>query len=302
MKRATKKSGVTSAAIPAKRVELVAKPGCCEEASIQSHEFYIPCNKPAENFVSYPRDKREYRMCAACTDHNVKNRGAVLLRKYDGPKPVADSTSSHRIKLSETKGGGELAAAVKKAGRDPIAELHSLRTLPVPASLLNEVDCARTFFETLIALTESTLPRLTADMVAANKRSVISLARAYVVLYKLNESVEAFDKAFSALFERYKKELIPAAFEQAGIPSLPLDEGMRVGTSYRTFASIRPDEKERAYAWLRKNYPDIIQPTVNSSTLSSLAKTMQEEDNLELPSDLFNVALVPTTSVTVAKK
>lgn len=214
----------------------------------------------------------------------------------------ATSASSHSVKLSELKGGKKLVEAVKETGRDAIREVQQHRTLPVPASLLNEVDCSRAFFETLIALIDSTLPRLAADMAASNRKSTISLARAYVVLYKLNEKVEEFDKAFSLLFEKYKKELIPAAFEQAGIPSLPLDEGVRVGTSYRTFASIRPEEKVRAYDWLREKYPDVITAVVNSSTLSSLAKSLQEEDNVELPSDLFNVALVPTTSVTVTKK
>lgn len=197
------------------------------------------------------------------------------------------------------------AKAIRDAyikSRDPVREIHQSRTLPVPASLLNEVDSSRALFEILISLTDSYLPRLAADMNAANRKSTIALARAFVVLYKLAESVEVFDKAFTALFERYKKELVPAAFEQAGVPSVPLDEGMRVGTSYRTFASIKPDAKAAAYDWLRKNYPDIITPTVNSSTLSSLAKSIQDEDNKELPEDLFNVALVPTTSVTVTKK
>lgn len=317
MKKATKKAPLQPGADkpnPNLIANLVAKEGCCEEASMMSSSFYIPCNAPAVSVVYSDRDKREYRMCEACAHHNVKNRGAVLRGKYKGPKPTGKTTDAPTTPTGRVPRGPNMqgishatpeAKAIRDAytkPRDPVSEIHQSRTLPVPASLLLEVDSSRALFETLIALTEHYIPRLAADMGAANKKSTISLARAYVVLYKLNEAVEVFDKAFTALFEKFKKEVIPQAFEQAGIPSIPLDEGMRVGTSHRTFASIKPGSKEAAYDWLRANYPDIIQPTVNSSTLSALAKSLQEEDNKELPENLFNVALVPTTSVTVTKK
>lgn len=62
-------------------LDLKAKKGGCEEASILSHNFYIPCNAPAARLVK-TRDPKPYRMCAACADHNVKNRGATDLGKY----------------------------------------------------------------------------------------------------------------------------------------------------------------------------------------------------------------------------
>lgn len=62
-------------------MELKAKPGHCEEASPMSHMFYIPCNQPATNMVK-TRDTEPYRMCASCTSHNVRNRGATDLGPY----------------------------------------------------------------------------------------------------------------------------------------------------------------------------------------------------------------------------
>ena len=62
-------------------IDLKADPGCCEEASIASHEFYIPCNRPAVWMVKN-RDPKPYRMCRECAHHNVKNRGATLLMPY----------------------------------------------------------------------------------------------------------------------------------------------------------------------------------------------------------------------------
>lgn len=66
---------------------LKAKPGCCEEASTLSHNFYIPCNRPATKIIDA---RGEYlRMCDGCADHSVRNRGMKLVRVYDGPAPQA---------------------------------------------------------------------------------------------------------------------------------------------------------------------------------------------------------------------
>jgi hypothetical protein len=54
----------------------VAKEGCCEEASLMSHDAYIPCNAPASKLMFSARDRRVYRMCEACADHNTR-RGMV---------------------------------------------------------------------------------------------------------------------------------------------------------------------------------------------------------------------------------
>lgn len=60
---------------------LSAKPGCCEEASLWSREFYIPCNEPAKYMVKN-RDPKPYRMCDMCADHNVRNRGAKIIGPF----------------------------------------------------------------------------------------------------------------------------------------------------------------------------------------------------------------------------
>lgn len=63
--------------------DLKAKPDCCEEASPMSHNFYIPCNKPAVAMVGWPdRGEGPYRMCPACADHNARNRGASYMGEY----------------------------------------------------------------------------------------------------------------------------------------------------------------------------------------------------------------------------
>lgn len=52
----------------------------CEEASQFSVTEYIPCGQPATAVVWHQRDgKHTYLMCAACADHNVRNRGGKLV-------------------------------------------------------------------------------------------------------------------------------------------------------------------------------------------------------------------------------
>lgn len=65
-------------------MELKAAPNCCEEASMLSHQFYIPCNAPASYIVAFLDAKGEvregpYRMCEPCMDHNTRNRRATLM-------------------------------------------------------------------------------------------------------------------------------------------------------------------------------------------------------------------------------
>lgn len=148
---------------------------------------------------------------------------------------------------------------------------------------------------------ELLVPGLEMQLAAALKAGPVQLARAFVVLHRLNERLLSEDKALKplkALWGDYKNVKVPEAFEQAGVPNVPLDEGFRVGIAIRTVASIVPGKKVEAYAWLEENDArDLIQETVNASTLSAFAK-QKGEKNEDLPADIFNVVLMPNTSVT----
>ena len=147
------------------------------------------------------------------------------------------------------------------------------------------------------------LGRLRKELDKQRKRGAIASARSFVVLHRLKDKFEALDKAFSALYQEFKSQVLPEIFESEGITSLPLAEGYRVGIRHDTRASIRKGMKDAAYAWLRENgLDDLVTETVNSSTLSAAAEFELEEHCREFPEDLFNVVLVPTTSVTVTRK
>ncbi len=181
-----------------------------------------------------------------------------------------------------------------------VKKVHNLRTLPVPNSIIEQLPVTRWLFEALFALVESGLPQLKTELKNAARRDHVSMARAYVALYKFEDCLkEEFIKPFGEIFREYDQKVMPDALESAGVTNVPLTEGIRVQRSQNTRASIREGMRQAAYKWLVDNdHQDIISETVNSSTLSSLARQLMEQDNKELPDGLFNVALVPTMSVT----
>ena len=130
----------------------------------------------------------------------------------------------------------------------------------------------------------------------------VAMARAFVAFHRMRERIDELSKPLSKLFEHYKTVECPQLFEQAGIPNVSLDEGFRVGMSYRFTASIISDKKNEAYNWLTENgLGDLITSTVNAQTLAAAAKALMEEHNRELPSEFFKTAQLPNTSVTSTK-
>lgn len=171
---------------------------------------------------------------------------------------------------------------------------------PLPRSLVATLPAAAEIVKHLAAINKL-VPQLDKQLKASNKKGAIYLAQSFCVFHRLMATIDDCVKPIKGLFETYKVREMPEALESSGVTSIPLDAGYRISVSYSTRASIRPTEKQKAHEWLRENYPDILSETVNASTLSSLARELMEEKNLELPEVLFNVALVPNTSVTATK-
>lgn len=132
----------------------------------------------------------------------------------------------------------------------------------------------------------------------------VQYARAFVVLHHLRAKLDEFDKNYNKVYEVIKKERMPAMLEAVGMTNVPLAEGYRVGVSLNYRASIREGQKDAAHKWLREQgLGDLIQETVNASTLSAAAKALLEDETnpRELDDTIFNCAFMPTTSVTKTK-
>lgn len=183
----------------------------------------------------------------------------------------------------------------------PVQRVHEVRQLPVPNSIIAQLPNTRWWFEVMFSLRESGLPTLDAEIKNAHRREASDVARAFVAMHALNAEFEAVAKAFAVLFKDFKERLMPSVLEGAGMSSMPLTEGLRVGKSEICRASIRADKKQEAYEYLQEHYPDLLSATVNASTLSSHASELINEQNIDLPLDLFNVYWQPTISVTKIK-
>lgn len=173
--------------------------------------------------------------------------------------------------------------------------------IPLPKTIINALPTGAKV-AALIFQIEALLPDLQKELTAANKAGPVQLARAFVVLHRINDRMLSEEKAFKPykeLWSQTKRFTVPACFEQAGVPNVPLSEGFRVGvTKPQIFASVKTGQKAAAFAWLQENGKgDLIQETLNASTLSAFAQELGEK-NEELPENIFSVARLPNTSVT----
>lgn len=175
----------------------------------------------------------------------------------------------------------------------------------LPSSIVAALPVSMKIMEHILAA-EKLFPQLEKELNKAEKAGSIAMARAFVVLHRMRKRIHTEDsnadsvfRPLMTMFNRYNKEVIPHMFEVEGVTNVPLAEGFRVGVSNPFYASIKPDMKTAAYAWLQQNgLADIIQSTVNASTLSAALKVMLEEHNKEAPDEMFTAAYVPATSVT----
>ena len=126
-----------------------------------------------------------------------------------------------------------------------------------------------------------------------------SMARQYLEVRALYDEMEAVNKKIGELKRRMAEEMIPQAFEDAGVTTITLKEGFRVTISAFVRASTR--DMEAGIKWMKKHgHGDIVKETINAQTLGALARTFMEE-NKNLPEDLFNVYVGTNTSITKVK-
>lgn len=105
---------------------LEASPHCCQEASPLSRDAYIPCNAPARRFVFHERDRRVYRMCEACADHNFTNRGALDVGEYPcASDAIAESEAAARNTIEREQSARQ--AITGRAKREAATIIAALR-------------------------------------------------------------------------------------------------------------------------------------------------------------------------------
>lgn len=133
-----------------------------------------------------------------------------------------------------------------------------------------------------------------------DEADVAATARTYIQVKQFYDQLQELVTKIGGIKTKFAQELVPNAFDKSGLSTLNLEEGMRVTITSFVRASMK--DKDRGYGWLRDNGAgDLIQNTVNASTLSAFAKSVMEEGR-ELPEELFTVFIGANTSVTATKK
>lgn len=122
------------------------------------------------------------------------------------------------------------------------------------------------------------------------------LIRLMAQVRRAKDATDSAKKTLEALYGVMSNKIIPEMMRDKKIKTTTLADVGRVTVSNRTSCSML--DKEAGMEWLRANgLGDIIQETVNASTLAATAKTKIEE-GFDLPDDVFKVSINPYVSIT----
>lgn len=120
------------------------------------------------------------------------------------------------------------------------------------------------------------------------------------LFFQMKQGHEALDKARKRVYkvvDMVDKFLMPKVLQDNNMDMIRIPELERsFGLRNQMSASII--DKEAGMKWLKDNgHADLIQPTVNASTLASFAKTLMVDEGIDLPDDIFKVTQYQRTGI-----
>lgn len=134
----------------------------------------------------------------------------------------------------------------------------------------------------------------------AKESDVAGAARCFIAVRDIGDALDEAMTELHKLRQALQITIIPEKFQQQGVTSFTVDDA-RVTISARLSVTVL--DKEKSMGWLRENgLDDIIQETVNASTLQATIKKMIEDEGREPPDDIFKLSPVMNTSVTKVKR
>lgn len=102
----------------------------------------------------------------------------------------------------------------------------------------------------------------------------------------------------NAEYDVLRFELVPGKMDEMGIENIKYDDIGRVSLTADLLVSTKPAEKAGLFGWLKKHkLGDLIQPSINSSTLKAFVKGRMKEGK-PYPSDFLNITPVTRASIT----
>jgi len=138
-------------------------------------------------------------------------------------------------------------------------------------------------------------------MIGENSSEIGDLCEAFVLVRSCAETVHNATKEINKYKDFLSYTTIPEAMMSANVKNVTTGSGFRV--TLLPQLSVTMKDKEAGYDWLREHgHEALIQETVNSSALKAAVKNMMETENIEPPTDIFDVKVYTSTSVTAPKK
>lgn len=130
----------------------------------------------------------------------------------------------------------------------------------------------------------------------------VQIIRHWAEFRKATEQISEARKALDEIEVQLSREYVPESMRAAGVKTVTIEGTGRVSLSQRVSCSIIAEPKTIGHDWLKEHgHGALVQETVNSSTLSSFAKSFQEDQGKELPDDIFKTSVMTFTSLTKAK-
>lgn len=112
------------------------------------------------------------------------------------------------------------------------------------------------------------------------------------------EALEDELKIINARYDVLRLEAIPERMDSDGVENLRVEGIGRVSLTADMFVSIKGGGKQGLYEWLDGHgLGDLIQPTVNASTLKAFVKRRIKEGK-DYPEEFLNVTPVTRASIT----
>ena len=129
---------------------------------------------------------------------------------------------------------------------------------------------------------------------------IVELATELADLKLQKESIGNQEKAINIRIEELTRILLPEAMDEDGVSNISIDGVGRITLRGEVFASIRADNREAAYEWLRDTgRGSLISETVNASTLKAAVKEWLKQGE-EIP-DVINVTPITVAVLTKSK-
>ena len=116
-----------------------------------------------------------------------------------------------------------------------------------------------------------------------DKNDLPSHLKFFKLMYEYCEIVDSIKKVLDGIYDNFSYEVLPELFKDLEIDSISL-HGRNFILSGQMYCSIKKDNEEEAFNWLRQNgYASLVKENVNAKQLTSCMNEYFEEFAKEPP-------------------